>query len=158
MAVDAKVSQVSELTAYAGKMSEFMESVNSNCTALNNILVQKLDALKKTLEKAERLEAEAVGDFHKLIDAMSKTANNDVEGRRALLAQKQRIEQRRDHAKLMCAEVKLRFVTARGTVLYITDLTKQFQKKLQQNVYMGRQVIKKSVAQLEQYNDTKNKI
>ena len=43
MAEDAKVSQVSELTAYAGKMQGFMESVSGNSTALINMMVQKLD-------------------------------------------------------------------------------------------------------------------
>ena len=88
MAEDAKVSQVSELTAYAGKMQGFMESVSGNCTALNNLMVQKLDSLRKKLKKAEEMEAEAVAEYFALLDAMAKTANDDVQGRRALLAKK----------------------------------------------------------------------
>lgn len=78
MAEDAKVSQVSELTAYASKMQGFMESVSSNCTALNNLMVQKLDGLRKKLKKAEEMEAEAMAEYNALIDAMAKTANDDV--------------------------------------------------------------------------------
>ena len=88
MAVDAKVSQIDELTAYASKMQGFMESVSSNSNALINLMVQKLDGLRKKLKKAEQMEAEAVAEYNALIDAMAKTANNDVQGRRALLAKK----------------------------------------------------------------------
>ena len=59
MAVDAKVSQIDELTAYAGKMQGFMESMPGNCTALNNLMVQKLDGLRKKLKKAEQMASEA---------------------------------------------------------------------------------------------------
>ena len=38
------------------------------------------------------------------------------------------------------------------------DGTKLFQNKTKENVDKGRQFLKKSVAQLEQYNETKKKI
>lgn len=158
MAEDAKLSQVSELTAYAGKMQAFMESVSGNCTALNNLMVQKLDGLRKKLKKAEEMEAEAVAEYNALIDALAKTTNDDVEGRRALLAKKSYLENKKNKAKRMREIVAAQVNVAQGATGAIIDGTKLFQNKTKENVDKGRQVIKKSVAQLEQYNETKKKI
>ena len=158
MAVDAKVSQIDELTAYAGKMQGFMESVSGNCTALSNLMVQKLDSLRKKLKKAEQMEAEAVAEYNALIDAMAKTANDDVQGRRALLAKKSYLENRKNKAKRMREIVASQVNMAQGATVAIIDGTKAFQNKVKNNVDKGRQVIKKSVGQLEQYNETKNKV
>ena len=158
MAEDAKVSQVSELTAYAGKMQGFMESVSGNCTALNNLMVQKLDGLRKKLKKAEEMEAEAVAEYNALIDAMAKTANDDVEGRRALLAKKSYLENRKNKAKMMRENVSMQVTVAQGATIAIMDATKTFQNKVKENVDKGRQLIKKSVGHLDQYNEMKNKL
>ena len=158
MAEDAKVSQVSELTAYAGKMQGFMESVSGNCTALNYLMVQKLDGLRKKLKKAEQMETEAVTEYNALIDAMAKTANDDVQGRRALLAKKSYLENRKNKAKRMREIVAAQVNVAQGATGAIIDGTKLFQNKTKENVDKGRQIIKKSVVQLEQYNETKKKI
>ena len=40
----------------------------------------------------------------------------------------------------------------------IIDGTKNFQNKMKGNVEKGRLVLKKSVAQLDQYNETKKKL
>lgn len=119
MAVDAKVSQIDELTAYAGKMQGFMESMSGNCTALNNLMVQKLDGLRKKLKKAEQMESEAVSEYKALLDAMAKTANNDVEGRRALLAKKNYLENRKNKAKRMRETVSLQVVNAQAATMAI---------------------------------------
>ncbi len=158
MAVDAKVSQIDELTAYSGKMQGFMESVSDNCTALNNLMVQKLDGLRKKLKKAEQLEVEAVAEYNELIKAMAYTANDDVEGRRALLAQKSFLENRKNKAKLMRERVASQVLSAQGATSAIIDATKAFQNKVRNNVDKGRQVIKKSVGQLEQYNESRKKV
>lgn len=158
MAEDAKVSQVSELTAYSGKMQGFMESVSGNCTALNNLMVQKLDGLRKKLKKAEEMEAEAVAEYNALIDAMAKTANDDVEGRRALLAKKSYLENRKNKAKMMREQVSMQVTVAQGATIAIMDATKTFQNKVKENVDKGRQLIKKSVGQLDQYNEMKKKL
>ena len=158
MAEDAKVSQVSELTAYASKMQGFMESVSGNSAALINTMVQKLDGLRKKLKKAEQMEAEAVAEYNALLDAMAKTANDDVEGRRTLLAQKSYMENRKNKAKMMREHVSLQVVVAQGATGAIIDATKLFQNKVKGNVDKGRQVIKKSVVQLDQYNETKKKL
>ena len=158
MAEDAKVSQVSELTAYAGKMQGFMESVSGNSTALINTMVQKLDGLRKKLKKAEQMEAEAVAEYNALIDAMARTANDDVQGRRALLAQKSYLENKKNKAKRMREIVAAQVTNAQGATIAIIDGTKAFQNKVRGNVDKGRQVLKKSVAQLDQYNETKKNI
>lgn len=158
MAVDAKLSQIDELTAYAGKIQGFMESVSGNCTALSNLMVQKLDGLRKKLKKAEQMEAEAVAEYNALIDAMAKTANDDVEGRRALLAKKSYLENRKNKAKMMREKVAMQVQIAQNATMTIIDSTKTFQNKLKNKVDKGQQVLKKSVAQLSQYNETKSKI
>ena len=158
MAVDAKVSQIDELTAYAGKMQGFMESVSSNSNALINLMVQKLDGLRKKLKKAEQMEVEAVAEYNALIDAMARTANDDVQGRRALLAKKSYLENRKNKAKRMREIVASQVNMAQGATIAIIDGTKTFQNKVKENVDKGRQVIKKSVGQLEQYNEAKNKV
>lgn len=158
MAVDAKLSQIDELTAYAGKIQGFMESVSGNCTALSNLMVQKLDGLRKKLKKAEQMEAEAVAEYNALIDAMAKTANDDVEGRRALLAKKSYLENRKNKAKMMREKVAMQVQIAQNATMTIIDSTKMFQNKLKNKVDKGQQVLKKSVAQLSQYNETKSKI
>lgn len=158
MAVDAKVSQIDELTAYAGKMQGFMESVSGNCTALSNLMVQKLDGLRKKLKKAEQMEAEAVAEYNALIKAMAYTANDDVQGRRALLAKKSELENKKNKAKRMREIVAQQVNVAQGATVAIIDGTKTFQNKVKGNVDKGRQVIKKSVAQLNQYNESKKKI
>lgn len=158
MAEDAKVSQISELTAYAGKMQGFMESVSGNCTALSNLMVQKLDGLRKKLKQAEQMEAEAIAEYNALIDAMAKTANDDVQGRRALLAKKSYLENKKNKAKEMRSKVSQQVLSAQGATHAIIDATKNFQNKTKGNVDKGRQVIKKSVGQLELYHDMKKKV
>lgn len=155
MAQDAKVSQVSELTAFAGKMQGFVESVSGNCTALNNLMVQKLDGLRRKLKQAEQMEAEAIAEYNELIKAMAYTANDDVQGRRALLAKKGELENKKNKAKEMRSRVAQQVQIAQGATGAIIDGTKVFQKKTQDNVEKGQRVIKKSVGQLEQYNDVK---
>ena len=158
MTEDAKVSQINELTAYTGKMQGFMESVSGNCTALNNLMVQKLDGLRKKLKQAEQMEAEAVSEYNALIDAMARTANDDVQGRRAMLAKKSYLENKKNKAKEMRSKVAQQVLSAQGAAHAIIDATKIFQNKTKGNVDKGRQVIKKSVGQLEQYHDMKKKV
>ena len=156
MAVDAKVSQIDELTAYASKMQGFMESVSGNCTALSNLMVQKLDGLRKKLKKAEQMEAEAVAEYNALIAAMAKT--RDTQERQALMAKKSEVENKKNKAKRMREIVVQQVTVAQGATVAIIDGTKAFQNKVKNNVDKGRQVIKKSVVQLNQYNESKKKI
>lgn len=156
MAEDAKVSQVSELTAYAGKMQGFMESVSGNSTALINTMVQKLDGLRKKLKKAEQMESEAVAEYHALIKAMASAT--DEGERRGLMAKKSELENKKNKAKRMREIVAQQVTVAQGATIAIIDGTKMFQNKVKGNVDKGRQVIKKSVAQLNRYNEAKKKI
>ena len=156
MAEDAKVSQVGELTAYAGKMQGFMESVSGNSTALINTMVQKLDGLRKKLKKAEQMEAEAVAEYHSLIKAMASAT--DEKEKRALMAQKSELENKKNKAKRMYETVRLQVTVAQGATIAIIDGTKVFQNKMKTNVDKGKQVIKKSVTQLDQYKESKRKV
>ena len=156
MAEDAKVSQVSELTAYARKMQGLMESVSGNSTALINTMVQKLDGLRKKLRKAEQMEAEAVAEYNALIKAMASAT--DEGERRGLMAKKSELENKKNKAKRMREIVAQQVTVAQGATIAIIDGTKLFQNKVKSNVDKGLQVIKKSVAQLNQYNEAKKKI
>ena len=156
MAEDAKVSQVSELTAYARKMQGLMESVSGNSTALINTMVQKLDGLRKKLRKAEPMEAEAVADYNALIKAMASAT--DEREKRTLMARKSELENKKNKAKRMREIVAQQVTVAQGATIAIIDGTKLFQNKVKSNVDKGLQVIKKSVAQLNQYNEAKKKI
>ena len=156
MAEDAKVSQVSELTAYAGKMQGFMESVSGNSTTLINTMVQKLDGLRKKLKKADQMEVEALAEYNALIKAMASAT--DERERRVLMAKKSELENKKNKAKRMREIVAQQVTVAQGATIAIIDGTKMFQNKVKGNVDKGRQVIKKSVAQLNQYNEAKKKI
>ena len=156
MAEDAKVSQVSELTAYAGKMHGFMESVLGNSTTLINTMVQKLDGLRKKLKKADQMEVEALAEYNALIKAMASAT--DERERRVLMAKKSELENKKNKAKRMREIVAQQVTVAQGATIAIIDGTKMFQNKVKGNVDKGRQVIKKSVAQLNQYNEAKKKI
>ena len=155
MASDAKVSQVDELTAYAGKMQGFMESVSGNCTTLSNLMVQKLDSLRKKKQQAEQIEEKAVKEYYALLDAMAKLANDDVEGRRELLRQKSFLENKKMKAKLMRERVATQVNVAQGATWSIIEGTKKFQNNTKNNTQQGQKLLKKSVTQLEQYKSVK---
>ena len=155
--MDAKVSQISELQEFAGKMQSFMESISDNCTVLSNLMVQKLDGLRKKLKMAEKMEQEAVAEYHALLHEIA-LASNDVYRRYALLAKKSVIENRKLKAQRMRDNVAMQVVVAQGAAMAIIDGTKAFQNKLNQNVHNGQRFIKKSVGQLEQYFEANKKI
>ena len=67
-------------------------------------------------------------------------------------------EGQKNKAKRMREIVAQQVTVAQGATIAIIDGTKMFQNKVKGNVDKGRQVIKKSVAQLTQYNETKKKI
>ena len=156
MVEEAKVSQIGELTAYASKMQGFMESVSGNSTALINTMVQKLDGLRKKLKKAEQMEAEAIAEYNALIKAMASAT--DEREKRALMARKSGLENKKNKAKRLREIVAQQVTVAQGATIAIIDGTKMFQNKVKGNVDKGRQVIKKSVTQLNQYNESKKKI
>ena len=58
----------------------------------------------------------------------------------------------------MYETVRQQVTVAQGATVAIIDGTKMFQNKVKTNVDKGKQVIKKSVAQLEQYKETKRKV
>lgn len=58
---------------------------------------------------------------------------------------------------MMREHVATQVNVAQGATGAIIDGTKLFQNKTKENVDKGRQVIKKSVVQLEQYNETKRR-
>ena len=158
MAEDAKVSQVSELTAFASKMQSFLENVSSNSTTLNNLMVQKLDSLRKKLKRAEQIEAEAIAEYNECFNTLAYLSNSDYEGRNALKAKLSKLEIKRDKAKMLRSEVASLVLTAQATTSCIIEATKKFQNKTKDNVDKGQKVIKKSVGQLEQYNENKKRI
>jgi hypothetical protein len=158
MAEDAKVSQVSVLTSYAGSMMGFMESVSINLTAMNNLMVQKLDGLRKKLKYAEQIEAEAIADYNAIYDEYSKTDVNEMERKRMLLAKVEKLRERKKQAYRLREQIAIQVLVAQGATAVIIDNAKTFQSKVRDHVDKGLKVLKKSVTQLEQYNETKKKI
>ena len=82
----------------------------------------------------------------------------DTQERQALMAKKSEVENRKNKAKRMREIVAQQVTVAQGATVAIIDGTKAFQNKVKDNVDKGRQVIKKSVVQLNQYNESKKKI
>ena len=119
-------------------------------------MVQKLDGLRKKLKKAEQMEAEAVAEYNALIKAMASAS--DEREKRALMVKKSELENKKNKAKRMREIVAQQVTVAQGATIAIIDGTKLFQNKVKTNVDKGKQVIKKSVAQLEQYKETKRKV
>ena len=99
-----------------------------------------------------------MAEYFALLDTLAKTDNDDVQGRRALLAKKSYVENKKNKAQMMREHVSMQVTVAQGATGAIIDATKQFQNKVKGNVDKGCRVIKKSVAQLDQYNETKKKI
>lgn len=158
MAEDAKVSKVCVLTSYAGLMMSFMESVSVNLTAMNNLMVQKLDELRKKLKYAEQIEAEAIADYNATYDEYSKTDVNEMERKRMLLAKVEKLRERKKQAYRLREQIALQVLVAQGATAAIIDNTKTFQSNVKDNVDKGQKVLKKSITQLEQYNETKKEI
>ena len=100
--------------------------------------------------------AAVVAEYNALIKAMASAT--DERERRALMAQKSELENKKNKAKRMHEIVRQQVAVAQGATVAIIDGTKLFQNKVKTNVDKGRQVIKKSVAQLEQYKETKRKV
>lgn len=158
MAEDAKVSQVSVLASYAGSMMGFMESVSENCTAMNNLMVQKLDGLRKKLEYAEKIEEEVIADYNRIYNEYSMTDVNDMQRKRMLLTKVEKLRDRKKEVIKLREDIATQVSIAHYATIGIIDETKLFQRYVKDHVDKGVKVLKKSVAQLEQYNETKKKI
>ena len=102
------------------------------------------------------MEAEAVAEYNAFIAAMASARESHE--RQALIAKKSEIENKKNKAKRMREIVAQQVTIAQGATVAIIDGTKAFQNKTKNNVDKGRQVIKKSVAQLNQYNESKKKL
>ena len=63
MANDAKIQRVEELVAYSKHLGSFTESMAKNFAMFNNVMMQKLEVLRKKKRKAEEIEAEAIREY-----------------------------------------------------------------------------------------------
>lgn len=158
MAADAKIQRIDELAAYSNHLGGFIESMSKNFTSFNNVMMQKLEVLRQKLRKAQDMEAEAIGEWSQLESALAYCSSEDVELRRELLVRLKQAEHKKNAAQRMKSEVSLQYVVAQGAVRCMLDATQAVQKKLRDDISKGRQFLKNTSAQLEQYKDNSRKV
>lgn len=158
MAADANIKQVEDLVAYVKQMNGFVDSVSRNCTSLQNLMVQKLDALRKKLKQAMEIEAQAVAEYQSLLQALAYCPADNVEERRRLLAQKSFLENRKLAAVRMRDQVSQNVNIAQGATYVMIDLTSSFKEKTRLNMEKGMDFVKRARMQLQNYNERNNQL
>lgn len=158
MAADAKIQRVEELAAYSNHLGGFIESMSKNFTSFNNVMMQKLEVLRQKLRKAQEMETEAIGEWKQLESALAYCSSEDVEQRRELMARLSQAEHKKNAAQQMKSEVSSQYNVAQGAVRCMLDTTQAVQKKLRDDISKGRQFLKNTSAQLEQYKDNSRKV
>jgi len=158
MAADANIKQVEDLVAYVKQMNGFVDSVSRNCTSLQNLMVQKLDALRKKLKQAMEMEAQAVAEYQALLQALAYSHADNVEERRRLLAQKSFLENRKLAAVRMREQVLQNVNIAQGATYLMIDLTSSFKEKTRLNMEKGMDFVKRARMQLQNYNERNNQL
>lgn len=158
MAADANIKQVEDLVAYVKQMNGFVDSVSRNCTSLQNLMVQKLDALRKKLKQAMEMEAQAVAEYQALLQALAYCPADNVEERRRLLAQKSFLENRKLAAVRMRDQVSQNVNIAQGATYVMIDLTSSFKEKTRLNMEKGMDFVKRARMQLQNYNERNNQL
>ena len=153
MAADANIKQVDDLVAYVKQMNGFVDSVSRNCTSLQNIMVQKLDALRKKLKQAMEMEAQAIAEYQALLQALAYCPADNVGERQRLLAQKSIVENRKLAAVRMRDQVANNVNIAQGATFAIIDLTSSFQDKTRQNMDKGANFVKRARMELQDYSE-----
>jgi len=158
MAADANIKQVEDLVAYVKQMNGFVDSVSRNCTSLQNLMVQKLDALRKKLKQAMEMEAQAVAEYQALLQALAYCPADNVEERQRLLAQKSFLENRKLAAVRMREQVLQNVNIAQGATYLMIDLTSSFKEKTRLNMEKGMDFVKRARMQLQNYNERNNQL
>lgn len=158
MAADAKIQRVEELAAYSNHLGGFIESMSKNFTSFNNVMMQKLEVLRRKLRQAEEMEAEAIAEWKQKENELAYCSSEEVEQRRKLLAELKDAEHKKGAAQRMKSEISTLYNVAVGEVRCMHDNTQLIQNKLRDNIAKGRQFLKNASVQLEQYKDNVKKI
>jgi hypothetical protein len=83
---------------------------------------------------------------------------NDMQRKRMLLTKVEKLRDRKKEVTRLREDIAMQVTVAQSATKVIIDDTKLFQRYVKDHVDKGIKVLKKSVAQLEQYNETKKKI
>lgn len=158
MANDAKIQQVEELAAYSKQLGNFTESMAKNFATFNNVMMQKLEVLRKKRNKAEEIEAEAIREYTEAFKEYSYCPEEDREERKSLRVKLRKAEQKKLAAQRMKNVVKSQYGVAQGMVRAMLDDSKMFQNKLSNNITNGRNFLSKASVQLEQYKENAKKV
>lgn len=158
MAADAKIQRVEELAAYSNHLGGFIESMSKNFISFNNVMMQKLEVLRKKVRKAEDLYAEAIAECTQCEREMAYCSSEDVEERRRLKIKLDEAIHKRLDAQQLKSLVGSQYNVAQGAVRCMLDNTQMIQKKLREDIAKGRQLLKNASVQLEQYKDNSKKV
>lgn len=153
MANDAKIQRVEELVAYSKHLGNFTESMAKNFAMFNNVMMQKLEVLRKKRHKAEEIEAEAIREYTAAFNKFAYCPEENREERRILRAKLREAEQKKLAAQRMKGIIRSQYGVAQGMVRTMLDNAKMFQNKLADNIANGRTFLSKASAQLEQYKE-----
>ena len=150
MANDANLQRVEELTAYSGHLGKFLESMQHNFIAFNNVMAQKVEVLRQKKRKAEELEAQALQEYHQCFQDYANHVE-DKEQRHERLSALKEAEHKKMAAQRMRSEVTQHYNMAQAMVRNMQENSKTFQNRLDNQVDQGRRFLKKAAAPLEQY-------
>lgn len=156
MAADVSVQRIEELTMYSSYLQNFIEAEIRNCTALTDLMAQKLQQLVKEQQKAQQKLA-AIEEECRAFDNFyaSVAGRNDCYNLRDLQDEKRELEQKKQQAANCCREINSQVLVAKNAVMTIMERTKEFQNKISERIEAGRGFLKKSTIQLQQYKDQK---
>ena len=150
---DAKVQRVEELVVYSKHLGNFTESMAKNFTMFNNVMMQKLEVLRKKKRKAEEIEAEAIREYTVAFNEFAYCPVENRQERRELHIKLRKAGQKKLAAQRMKGIIKSQYDVAHGMVRTMSDKAQMFQNKLADNIANGRTFLRKVSAQLEQYKE-----
>lgn len=158
MANDASITRVEELARMAKFFQDFSLAMSKNGTSLVNVMMQKLEEMRKKKKRAEALMMQADKEYYSILNEFASTPSEDYERQSQLRLQVQEAKHKLDDARKMCETVSLNVNVAQGMVRCMVDNTKVFQNKLASSVEEGVNLLRKSAMELQQYNDAKHSI
>ncbi|MBR3758337.1 MAG: hypothetical protein IKK62_07920 [Bacteroidaceae bacterium] len=158
MAADAKVQKVEELAAYSNHLGGFIESMSKNFISFNNVMMQKLEELRKKLRKAEEMCAEATTECSQCERDLAYCSSDNNEVKRNLKIRLDYAINKRLDAQQMRSLVSSQYNVAQGVLRCMLDDTQVIQKKLRDDIAKGRQLLKNASIQLEQYKDNSKNV
>ena len=126
MAADAKVQKVEELAAYSNHLGGFIESMSKNFISFNNVMMQKLEELRKKLRKAEEMCAEATTECSQCERDLAYCSSDNNEVKRNLKIRLDYAINKRLDAQQMRSLVSSQYNVAQGVLRCMFPLALPF--------------------------------